>query len=265
MSKATKLFIVEGSDKDTRLIEALTKVFFVGKFETKIITLPADQNIYMLYNILKSDDFETDIVEVLRDSVETASDKLQDISRDDIDEVFLFFDFDAHQNNLNLNFGKSNEEVLLEMISEFDNETENGKLYISYPMVEALYDFIESTCLPFSSCECCLSDFANYKTSAGKNNPNASLHFIYTDWQKVLNVFGLRIQCLFNNSDLDFKFYRQNVTVETIMKKQLERLSETDKIFVLSAFPEFILDYFKNDFWNSHIKMKLSEINCKNK
>ena len=27
-------------------------------------------------------------------------------------------------------------------------------------------------------------------------------------------------------------------------------------VFVLSAFPEFLLDYFTQDFWNSHVKMR---------
>lgn len=36
------------------------------------------------------------------------------------------------------------------MLEAFDNETENGKLYISYPMVESLYDYEEGRCQLFS-------------------------------------------------------------------------------------------------------------------
>lgn len=60
------------------------------------------------------------------------------LSREDFSEVYLFFDYDAHQTNL----GKAvNEDVIRQMLESFDNETENGKLYISYPMVEALRDY----------------------------------------------------------------------------------------------------------------------------
>lgn len=33
------------------------------------------------------------------------------------------------------------ENVIEEMLNVFSNETENGKMYISYPMVEAIYLF----------------------------------------------------------------------------------------------------------------------------
>ena len=68
---------------------------------------------------------------------------MEGLSRDDFSEVFLFFDYDAHQTNL----GKSDDvDVINQMLESFDNETENGKLYISYPMVEALRDFEADKC-----------------------------------------------------------------------------------------------------------------------
>jgi len=36
---------------------------------------------------------------------------------------------------------KSSRENLLNMLGRFDNETEHGKLFISYPMIEAIRDF----------------------------------------------------------------------------------------------------------------------------
>ena len=38
------------------------------------------------------------------------------------------------------------DDVVRQMLESFDNETENGKLYISYPMVEALRDFMPGRC-----------------------------------------------------------------------------------------------------------------------
>ena len=58
---------------------------------------------------------------------------MEGLSRDDFSEVFLFFDYDVHQTNL----GKADDgDVINQMLESFDNETENGKLYISYPMVQ---------------------------------------------------------------------------------------------------------------------------------
>ena len=63
--KDYKAFIVEGEAREPLIIDNISKVFFIhGNF--KIITLPAGQNIYMLWKKLKADDFDTDIIEVLR-------------------------------------------------------------------------------------------------------------------------------------------------------------------------------------------------------
>ena len=55
-----KAFIVEGEAREPIIMNNISKVFF-SHANFKIITLPAGQNIYMLWNQLKEDDFETDI------------------------------------------------------------------------------------------------------------------------------------------------------------------------------------------------------------
>lgn len=127
-----KAFIVEGQAREPLIIDNISKVFFShGNF--KIITLPAGQNIYMLWKKLKEDDFNTDIIEVLREERKELAEQLVGLGRDDFSEVYLFFDYDGHQNNL----GTADDgDVIEQMLKSFDNETESGKLYISYPMVE---------------------------------------------------------------------------------------------------------------------------------
>lgn len=62
--KDYKAFIVEEEAREPLIIDNISKVFFAHS-NFKIITLPAGQNIYMLWKKLKMDDFETDIIEVL--------------------------------------------------------------------------------------------------------------------------------------------------------------------------------------------------------
>lgn len=141
-NKDYKAFIVEGEVREPQIIDNISKIFFLhGNY--KVITLPAGENIYMLWKQLKSDDFDTDIIEVLRESNAEIKRQLMGLSRDDFSEVYLFFDYDVHQTNL----GKAvNADVIHQMLEGFDNETENGKLYISYPMVEALRDYESGKC-----------------------------------------------------------------------------------------------------------------------
>ena len=125
-----KAFIVEGEAREPLIIDNISKVFF-GHGNFKIITLPTGQNIYMLWKRLKEDDFDTDIIEVIREEHKELEEQLAGLSRDDFSEVYLFFDYDGHHNNL----GEGDDgNVLEKMLISFDNETENGKLYISYPM-----------------------------------------------------------------------------------------------------------------------------------
>ena len=49
-------------------------------------------------------------------------------------QVFLFFDYDF-QNRIG---AQKVNNILDEMLDFFDDETENGKLYINYPMIESL-------------------------------------------------------------------------------------------------------------------------------
>lgn len=97
--KDYKAFIVEGEVREPQIIDDISKIFFSHRNYT-VITLPAGENIYMLWKQLKEDDFETDIIEVLRESNDEIRKQLMGLSRDDFSEVYLFFDYDAHQTNL---------------------------------------------------------------------------------------------------------------------------------------------------------------------
>ncbi len=66
-NKNYKAFIVEGDSREPRIIENIQRVYF-NNSNFKILTIPAGQNIYMLWKKMKEDDFDTDIIEVLRES-----------------------------------------------------------------------------------------------------------------------------------------------------------------------------------------------------
>ena len=66
-NKDYKAFIVEGEVREPQVIDNISKIFFSHK-NYKVITLPAGENIYMLWKQLKADKFDTDVIEVLRES-----------------------------------------------------------------------------------------------------------------------------------------------------------------------------------------------------
>ena len=82
-------------------------------------------------------DFTEDIVTVIKRKLESRNEKpiSDELSITDFSEVYLFFDYDFQNKNLEL------EELnaqLNEMLELFSDETDNGKIYVSYPMIESI-------------------------------------------------------------------------------------------------------------------------------
>ena len=248
--KDYKAFIVEGEAREPLIINNIVEVFF-SHVNFKIIILPAGQNIYMLWKKWKEDDFDTDIIELLRENDELNK-QLTGIARDDFSEVYLFFDYDAHQNNLG---EEDAADVLKQMLLSFDNETENGKLYISYPMVEALRDFEEGKCGKPECCFVAVTDMNNYKeTSANRALYKQFKKYDITIWKYIIDVFAMRLSCLMDRKDvISYEQYETEISPFEIYEIEKNKIDEQG-VFILSAFPEFLLDYFGIKLWKTSVK-----------
>ncbi len=261
--KDYKAFIVEGEAREPQVIDNISKVFFSHK-NFKIITLPAGENIYMLWKRLKADDFDTDIIEVLRESNKEISKQLLGLSRDDFSEVYLFFDYDAHQTNL----GKADDgNVIDQMLESFDNETENGKLYISYPMVEALRDYEPGICGKRDVCFVTIEELAEYKKVSALRSFNPHFRSYDIDnWKEIIDVFAMRISCLLGRGEtVSYEQYLESGNPYDIYICE-KKETANNRVFILSAFPEFLVDYFGMKLWKTcvkHTKNRLENQFCK--
>lgn len=257
-NKNYKAFIVEGESREPQIIENLYNTFF-KKSNFKIITIPAGKNIYMLWKQMKEDDFDTDIIEVLRENSDDIKKNLEGFCRDDFSEVFLFFDYDGHQNNLSDDEESVAEDIIFQMLQSFDNETENGKLYISYPMVEALRDYNQGICGNEKDCYCSAKNFGDYKQISATRSLNPEFKkYTFSEWKEIIRVFAMRVSCLFDKKQIiSYDEYVEKIAPVSIYEKQKNNILH-EEIFILSALPEFILDYFTTRLWNSclsHTKM----------
>lgn len=251
-----KAFIVEGEVREPQIINNISKVFFShGNF--RILVLSAEENIYMLWKKLKEDDFETDIIEVLRESNDNIRKQLEGLSRDDFSEVYLFFDYDTHQTNL----GKADDaDVVKQMLESFDNETENGKLYISYPMAEALRDYKPGICGDRSACFVEITDMKEYKNASAARAVNLEFKkYDYEIWKNIIDIFAMRVSCLFGSADtLEYADYSMKIDpYEVYVREENERHGKG--VFVLSAFPEFLVDYFGGKLWRNCVRHKKNQ------
>ena len=128
------LFIFEGDEREPRLYRTMERLYFPKENDNIICSF--GNNIYDLYNEIMEYDGDGDIVSVMRERLAARGDSiLNGIRSSDISEIFLFFDYDFQNSHISL------EEInkrLEKMLSLFSDETENGKLYINYPMIESI-------------------------------------------------------------------------------------------------------------------------------
>lgn len=132
------LFVFEGKD-DKAYFESIKRLFFPEKSDTFVCTY--NSNIYSLYSKLKAHDalkglLEVDTVSVLKGILlEKGDHTLENIREDEVSEIYMFFDYDFQESGGTL---EENNKKLQAMLNFFKDETENGLLFINYPMVESL-------------------------------------------------------------------------------------------------------------------------------
>lgn len=67
-------------------------------------------------------DFETNVIDVLKEMSPVAMERLNQLKASDFSEIYLFFDYDGHSNNIPKKY--LNKDILGEMLKTFNNETE---------------------------------------------------------------------------------------------------------------------------------------------
>ena len=133
------LFITEGKKPDKNLVKSVCNFqsdFFSHKIDYEIVVFST--NIYSLYEKLKENQYEQTVEHICE-----LSDGEFEYTSEDFSLIYLFFDLDAQHYKKDKNLEKIYNKIE-EMLNLFNAETENGKLFLSYPMVEASKYFHES-------------------------------------------------------------------------------------------------------------------------
>lgn len=250
MHKRRIAFIVEGENREQMIFHNIQKIFFSDKTPLDIFTLSAKQNIYMLAQKLRKEPY-MDTIEVLRECDEEAKKKLEGLTRDSFQEIYLFFDYDGHTNNIS--DAKKRKSAIEDMLQIFDNETEQGKLYISYPMVEALRDVaVENICYTRCSVGIFQEDMRQYKHDSALNEKYVHIKkYDWEKWKELFQYYWKRINCLMpytTDSNMSRLEFLRTITSNNIYKEQYDKfIGLHGRVFILSAFPQFILEYFKEE------------------
>ncbi len=129
------LLVFEGEKTEPAIYSKIESCFFRHSDSNSRIITCFKTDIYSLYNKLRDGDGFLDPVITLRES----HPELKGLSQTDFGAMYLFFDYDLHVDNY-LTHDEKNCRIE-ELLNYFNNETDNGSLFISYPMVEAYKDW----------------------------------------------------------------------------------------------------------------------------
>lgn len=252
MNKEKTLFIFEGGRSEDKYVEKL-ELNFLG--ERHAIKCVFDAEIYQLYRAFRQEDgLPIDIVTLLKERTVENAEILKDYTRDSFAYVYLFFDYDGHST-------LANDDKISEMLSFFSDETENGKLYISYPMVEAIRHFRDLESFKYLTVKCKRANCPYIKECEKKDNCLKEPHykrFSVTDsrpqlsnvnsynkdvWKELITAHICKANYLVNEI---FELPNYLISQDSIFTSQLEKYisHKCPAVAVLSAFPLYVLDYY---------------------
>lgn len=208
-----------------------------------------------MYRTIKEEKgFSIDIVSLLKERTAENTEILKDYNRDSFAYIYLFFDYDAHST-------LADDDKIKEMLSFFNDETEEGMLYISYPMVEAIRHFKDWGSFKSLTVKCkrrncpykaechdkdeCLKEPHYKNVAAADSKPQLSNVNSYTEtvWQELITAHLCKANGLVNDA---FALPTTLISQEAIFSRQFEKYicHKCPEVAVLSAFPLYVLDYF---------------------
>lgn len=230
------LFIFEGARAEEQIVENLQKSFFAVK--DKIITTSVyGAEIYQIYKEISADE-DLDTFNLIK-ARNPNKEKLRNFVRNDFAEIFMFFDYEGHSPT-------ADDEKLKELLEFFNNETDKGKLYISYPMVESLKHI--SCHASFRDLNVICKEKIDYKNIVTDNclkELQDLTRYDINTWKQITETHLKKMNYIV--FDL-FEFPQKIVSQDLIFSRQIEKYISNEKptVAVLSAFPVFIHDYYGN-------------------
>ncbi len=232
------LLIFEGERTESKIFNTLETSYFSNS-QTTILRATYDAEIYQLWRKLAADE-DLDIVEVVRKINVKNQKELAGISRKQVSQTFLFFDYDGHATN-------ASDESIAKMLAHFNNETEHGKLYISYPMVEAFRHIKRTVNFRDTTFEIALG--ANYKNHVHNSSDFLDIKRIgRSSWHHIIIENYRKANMLIRGIYRKPRFcsrLREDFHQEGIFAGQRKHFINPKKeVAVLSAFPFFIVEYF---------------------
>jgi hypothetical protein len=247
LSKNYILVVFEGLNTEKTIFNNLQQYFLNESENTIVYGFHCDE-IYSLYNKLEKDE-DLELFTLLQEKLKDTNPELQSIKKNQVSELYLFFDYDGHAIS-------ADDNKLKHMLELFDNETNDyGKLYISYPMVEAIKHLKDGVEFKDTIQE----SKKSYKEVVNQNCNNNLQHIhklTKEDWDLIINQNSKKANFIVTDS---FEFPITILEQLEIFDSQKAKYIDTEnKVAVLSAFPIFLLDYYGIDVFKQSENIEMN-------
>ena len=226
--KSKILLIVEGQKDEPRILgsESHGLLSLVGG-DYEIV--PFKNPIYELYDAYMNNEYD-DLVSFLRYEKGLKIDN-DVLSKNAFSAMYLVFDYEPQDH-------KYSDSKIKELLTIFNNETELGKLYINYPMVESYYHL---EALPDRNYNDRVVSLENLN---GKKYKKIVNEVTCLKKNKITNKdLCYIIMHNYNKAKLLTKAKENNLDYLKILEVELNLKKSKNEIYVLSTFPLLTIDY----------------------
>lgn len=244
------LFVFEGDKVEPKIFESIENLHF-GAEKIQIIKYGSD--LPTLYAELRKNEYDLFSFLTLKEyGIQAPEGKRLDTL---FSQVFLFFDYDF-QNRMGV---EPLNEILGEMLEFFDDETENGKLYINYPMVESLkytkelpdenywrYEVSRQVCVEHrfkrESESFAFADAKGFRFLNVRKHDNAELR---NTWKMLIHQNVCKANYIISG-DNSIPSDKADVNQKVLFAAQVSKyVTAKESVAILNSFPLFLYEYFR--------------------
>lgn len=226
--KSRILLIVEGEKTEPKIL-GNTSYGLLSLIGADYEIVSFANPIYELYEAYKNGEYD-DLVAYLRAEKGLKIDN-NILSKNAFSAIYLIFDYEPQDH-------KYTDEKIMDLLEIFNNETENGKLYINYPMVESYYHLEK---LPDNNYDNRTISLIDLNGKKYKKEVNLSSCI------KKNNISTTEISYIimhnYNKSKKITDCFEKEIDYKKVLQTQIDMKNKQNEIYVLNTFSLLPLDY----------------------
>ena len=238
------LLVVEGESDEVKFLRGLFENCYrkaeykFYSYKTNIHTLA--QELYNNYPDFDEGDID---IRLILASLETRKDK-KEMLLDKYSDIYMVFDFEPQHDHKHF-------DTVRRMVKYFNDSTNQGQLFINYPMMQSYKHFECLPCDSFENCEVSLEQAKNYKRYIGEisNFKDLTKYSYVTYFSIAIHQLRKANKIIKGVYTLPSKIEYLNFDSTQIFDFEVDLFESTQKISVLNTCIFALVDFAPSRFF----------------